>query len=56
MAIKDLLNRRTAPPVPEETLGAAEIAPEKSNFFYELKRKIHGRLVEEANLAALNTL
>jgi pilus assembly protein CpaF len=29
---------------------------EQSNFFHEIKRKIHGRLVEEANLAALDTL
>ncbi|MCK4508249.1 MAG: CpaF family protein [Desulfuromonadales bacterium] len=29
---------------------------EHSNFYHEVKRKIHGRLVEEANLAALDTL
>ena len=57
MAIKDLLIKRTAPPVQDNNQGGvAESAPEKSNVFYELKRKIHGRLVEEANLAALNTL
>jgi pilus assembly protein CpaF len=57
VAIKDLLIKRTAPPVQDNNQGGvAESAPEKSNVFYELKRKIHGRLVEEANLAALNTL
>ena len=57
MSIKDLLSKRTVPSVQESNPGdAAESAPEKSNVFYELKRKIHGRLVEEANLAALNTL
>ena len=29
---------------------------EHSNFYHEVKRKIHSRLVEEANLAALDTL
>jgi len=57
VAIKDLLSKRTVPPVQERNSGGIdESAPEKSNVFYELKRKIHGRLVEEANLAALNTL
>jgi pilus assembly protein CpaF len=56
VAIKDLLGTRIASPTQEDTPGAAGAAPEKSNVFYEIKRKIHGRLVEEANLAALNTL
>jgi len=49
MAIKDMLGGRA-----EET--TYESKTEHSNFYHEVKRKIHGRLVEEANLAALDTL
>jgi pilus assembly protein CpaF len=56
VAIKDLLGKRLAQPSPEDNLELSGSAPEKSNTFYEIKRKIHGRLIEEANLAALNTL
>lgn len=56
MAIKDFLNRRTEPSEPGTTAGDRQPLPEKANFFYEIKSKIHGRLVEEANLAALDTL
>jgi pilus assembly protein CpaF len=56
VAIKDLLTTRNAPPAQENNIDTVKNAPEKNNFFYELKRKIHGRLVDEANLAALNTL
>ena len=54
MAIKDLLNR-TSPETPGAQ-GKGQPESDKSNFFYEIKHKIHGRLVEEANLAALDTL
>ncbi|TLM69277.1 MAG: CpaF family protein [Deltaproteobacteria bacterium] len=56
MAIKDFLNRRSDQPAASETPGELRPATEKANVFYEIKRKIHGRLVEEANLAALDTL
>jgi len=49
MAIKDMLGGRA-----EE--ATYESKTEHSNFYHEVKRKIHGRLVEEANLAALDTL
>ena len=53
MAIKDLLQSRSS----KETSGEAfQPNPEKADLFYEIKRKIHGRLVEEANLAALDSL
>jgi len=50
VAIKDILNNESS----QESLRRA--TAEQSNFFHEIKRKIHGRLVEEANLAALDTL
>ncbi len=59
MAIKDLL-KRTSPDTGAEAAGQnpGKTKPdlERSNFFYEIKHKIHGRLVQEANLAALDTL
>lgn len=60
MAIKDLLGKRAAAPEPVDTVDTVEQAPgnapAKANSYYEIKRKIHSRLVEEANLAALDTL
>jgi pilus assembly protein CpaF len=58
VAIKDLLGKRT------ETVPAKDSpvdqspgrSPDKVDAFYDIKRKIHSRLVEEANLAALDTL
>lgn len=53
MAIKDMfsntLDRSRSDSRPQFPTG-------QSNAFYEMKRKIHGRLIEEANLAALDTL
>lgn len=51
MAIKNMLGRKITE---EKTIDAPQT--EHSNFYHEVKRKIHGRLVEEANLAALDTL
>jgi pilus assembly protein CpaF len=51
MAIKNMLGRKITE---EKTID--EPQTEHSNFYHEVKRKIHGRLVEEANLAALDTL
>lgn len=51
MSIKSMLNKGTEPE-PASQLPKTE----HSNFYHEVKRKIHGRLVEEANLAALDTL
>ena len=51
MGIKGMLGRQSTD---EETTVVPET--EHSNFYHEVKRKIHGRLVEEANLAALDTL
>ena len=59
MALKDLLGRsgKSAEALniqpPEETIRAIS---ERENFFYEVKQKIHSRLIEEANLSALDTL
>lgn len=53
MAIKDLLQGKSSKP---EAGEAFQPNPEKADLFYEIKRKIHGRLVEEANLAALDSL
>jgi pilus assembly protein CpaF len=50
MAIKNMLSGRAN----EETVYVPKT--EHSNFYHEIKRKIHSRLVEEANLAALDTL
>lgn len=52
MAIKDILKSTSN----NSTQTVARNLASKSNFFHEVKRKIHGRLVEEANLAALDTL
>lgn len=49
MAIKNMLSERAED-------STHEPKTEHSNFYHEVKRKIHGRLVEEANLAALDTL
>lgn len=50
MPLKDLL-------VNEISVGAkAQAASERDNFFYEVKQKIHGRLVEEADLSALDKM
>lgn len=49
MAIKNMLSERAENSIYEPKT-------EHSNFYHEVKRKIHGRLVEEANLAALDTL
>jgi pilus assembly protein CpaF len=59
VALKDLLsknvkggaNLNTHPLEQQERVTA-----ERENFFYEVKQKIHGRLIEEANLSALDTL
>jgi pilus assembly protein CpaF len=59
VALKDLLGRSgkggealNIQPL-EETVRAIS---ERENFFYEVKQKIHSRLIEEANLSALDTL
>jgi pilus assembly protein CpaF len=51
MSIKSMLNREVTK---DET--SFQTKTEHSNAYHEVKRKIHGRLVEEANLAALDTL
>jgi len=50
VSIKDTLSHHAT----KEQLE--ELDAEKSDFFHEIRRKIHGRLVEEANLAALDSL
>jgi pilus assembly protein CpaF len=56
VSIKDLLNRNSAPPAPAAAPATIPQELEKTNVFYEIRQKIHSRLVEEANLAALDTL
>ena len=59
MALKNLFNRpeKNLPEVPEEVMEyQQELPQDKSNTYYEIKSKIHARLVEEANLAALDSL
>lgn len=51
MAIKNILSKRAE--VEDTTY---EPKTEHSDFYHEVKRKIHGRLVQEANLAVLDTL
>ncbi|MBE0576201.1 MAG: CpaF family protein [Desulfuromonadales bacterium] len=51
MSIKSMLSKREA--IQDTTY---QPRTEHSDFYHEIKRKIHGRLVEEANLAALDTL
>ena len=50
MALKDFLTTETS------TSARAQAATERDNFFYEVKQKIHSRLVEEANLSALDRM
>jgi pilus assembly protein CpaF len=51
VALKDLLSKSTP------LAGAKpQAASERDNFYYEVKQKIHGRLVEEANLSALDSM
>ncbi len=50
MALKDLLSRDTP------TSAKVPAASERDNFYYEVKQKIHGRIVEEANLSALGSM
>jgi pilus assembly protein CpaF len=54
VALKDLLRKVNA----STDAGADSASPgrERDDFFYEVKQKIHSRLVEEANLAALDTM
>ena len=51
MAIKDMLIQKKPAAPADDTTSLVH-----SNFYHEIKRKIHGRLVEEANLAALDSL
>jgi pilus assembly protein CpaF len=51
MSIKNMFSLAS-----EKKDATFEPKTEHSNFYHEVKRKIHGRLVEEANLAALDTL
>ncbi len=53
MAIKDMFINK---PAITAAKGALEGQTKHSNFFHDIKRKIHGRLIEEANLAALDAL
>jgi len=50
VAIKDLLNQKN------EDHSANQPSADHTNFLYQIKHKIHSRLVQEANLAALDTL
>jgi pilus assembly protein CpaF len=50
VALKDLLSKDMP------TGARAHGASERDNFYYEVKQKIHGRLVEEANLSALDSM
>jgi len=50
VALKDFLTTETS------TSARAQAATERDNFFYEVKQKIHSRLVEEANLSALDRM
>ncbi|MDW7646416.1 MAG: CpaF family protein [Desulfuromonadales bacterium] len=52
MALSSLFGRNADPqPSPAELQAGA-----RDNSFYQMKQKIHSRLVEEANLSALDTL
>lgn len=51
MAIKDMFGNKQNEPSGSEQQQVAH-----SNSFHNIKRKIHSRLIEEANLAALDTL
>jgi pilus assembly protein CpaF len=48
--LKDFLTTETS------TSARAQAATERDNFFYEVKQKLHSRLVEEANLSALDRM
>jgi len=62
VAIRDFFNRTDDSSSQNDTVSQSvtidtpKEASVKSNLFYEIKDKIHTRLVEEANLAALETL
>lgn len=52
MALKDILSKAPQAPDPtrQNALGA------RDNYFYEVKNKIHKRLIDEANLSVLDSL
>ncbi len=52
MVLKNLWTKEPEKKQPAETRQSGE----KASFFYEIKRKIHNRFVEEANLAALEAM
>jgi pilus assembly protein CpaF len=52
VALKDYLSK--APPMSEP--AKTRPAGSKDNFFYEVKHRIHNRLIGEANLSALDSL
>jgi len=56
LGIRDLLGSRNEQPTQPPSDSPAVTQQIKNDLFYVMKRKIHGRLVEEANLAALDTL
>ena len=51
MAIKDMFTNKQ-----DDLASGVDSKAGHSNVFHEIKRKIHSRLIEEANLAALDTL
>ena len=53
MALRDMLSKNGTSPLFTQPSSQAE---GKGNFFYEVKQKFHTRLVEEANLSALDVL
>jgi len=52
MPLKDFLNRKNEIPVTSKPV----VTEERENSFQEVKQKIHGRLVDEINLAVLDTM
>jgi pilus assembly protein CpaF len=58
MAFKNLLGKRVEGATEQngQLVNTSIEATLKIDGFYDIKRKIHGRLVEEANLTALDTL
>lgn len=56
MALKDLLTKTDKGGKPQPLDEQKRAVVERENFFYEVKQKIHNRLIEEANLTALDTM
>ncbi|MEN8135414.1 MAG: CpaF family protein [Thermodesulfobacteriota bacterium] len=55
MALRDLIGNPKIN-APDETLAGESAVTSKDDFFYDIKHRIHGHIVEEINLAVLDEM